>query len=46
MGRRPLDIEKVALGLILTDDQLKKKKLAKNILDIGYKNGVYPSSIH
>jgi fructose/tagatose bisphosphate aldolase len=46
MGRRPLDIEKVALGLILTDDQLKKKKLAKKILDIGYKNGVYPSSIH
>lgn len=46
MGRRPLDIEKIALDLILTDDVSKKKSLAKKILTVAYKRGVYPSSIH
>jgi fructose/tagatose bisphosphate aldolase len=46
MGRRPIDIEKIALDLIMTDEQGKKKQLAKKILDIAYKNGVYPASIH
>ena len=46
MGRRPLDIEKVAMDLILSDDLVTKKKLAKKILDIAYKKGIYPSSIH
>ncbi len=46
MGRRPLDIEKIAMDLILSDDSATKKKLAKKIMDIGYKKGVYPSSIH
>ena len=46
MGRRPLDIEKIAMDLIMSDDSATKKKLAKKIMDIGYKKGVYPSSIH
>ncbi|MDD4980752.1 MAG: class II fructose-bisphosphate aldolase [Candidatus Omnitrophica bacterium] len=46
MGRRPLDIEKIALDLIQSDDPLLKKKLAKKILDTAYKKGIYPSSIH
>jgi len=46
MGRRPLDIEKIAISLIMSDDALAKKKLAKKIFDIAYKKGIYPSSIH
>ncbi|MFH1355051.1 MAG: class II fructose-bisphosphate aldolase [Candidatus Omnitrophota bacterium] len=46
MGRRPLDVEKIIMELIMTDDIEVKKKLAKKIKDIAYKNGVYPSSIH
>ncbi len=46
MGRRPLDVEKIALDLVMNDDIEAKKKLAKKILDIAYKNGVYPASIH
>ncbi|MDP1853423.1 MAG: class II fructose-bisphosphate aldolase [Candidatus Omnitrophota bacterium] len=46
MGRRPLDIEKIALDLILTDDVSKKKSLAKKIFTVAYKKGLYPSSIH
>ncbi|MDD5432350.1 MAG: class II fructose-bisphosphate aldolase [Candidatus Omnitrophica bacterium] len=46
MGRRPLDVEKIAMDLIMTDDVAKKKALSKKILDIAYKNGVYPASIH
>jgi fructose/tagatose bisphosphate aldolase len=46
MGRRPLDIEKIAMDLILNDDLATKKKLAKKIFDIAYKKGIYPSSIH
>jgi fructose/tagatose bisphosphate aldolase len=46
MGRRPLDIEKFALELIMNDDLTTKKKLAKKILDLAYKKGIYLSSIH
>ncbi|HTY44533.1 MAG TPA: class II fructose-bisphosphate aldolase [Patescibacteria group bacterium] len=46
MGRRPQDIEKIALELINSDDAATKKTIAKKILDIAYKRGVYPSSIH
>jgi fructose/tagatose bisphosphate aldolase len=46
MGRRPLDIEKVTMDLIMTEDLAAKKKLAKKIFDIAYKKGIYPSSIH
>jgi len=46
MGRRPLDIDKIALEVIMSDDALMKRNLAKKILDIAYKKGIYPSSIH
>jgi fructose/tagatose bisphosphate aldolase len=46
MGRKPLDVEKFALDVIMTDDTAKKKPSAKRILDLAYKRGVYPASIH
>ena len=46
MGRRPFDIEGVAMELIASDDLALKKALAKKIWDIAYKKGVYPSSIN
>ena len=46
MGRRPIDVEKLAMDLIMSDDMKVKKDLGKKILDIAYKKGVYPSSIH
>jgi fructose/tagatose bisphosphate aldolase len=46
MGRRPLDIDKIVMDLIMGDDLITKKKLAKKIFDLAYKKGIYPSSIH
>ncbi len=46
MGRRPVDVEKIALELINTDDINVKRQLAKKIQDIAYKKGIYLSSIH
>jgi len=46
MGRKPLEIDKIVMDLVLTNDVVSKKKLAKKILDIAYKKGIYPSSIH
>ncbi|MEW6100689.1 MAG: class II fructose-bisphosphate aldolase [Candidatus Omnitrophota bacterium] len=46
MGRRPLDMDKVVMELILSDDKAVKEKVAKKILDTAYSKGIYPSSIH
>ena len=46
MGRKPVDVEKIVMDLIMTDDPAAKKELAKKILDMAYKKGIYPSSIH
>ncbi|MFA5100355.1 MAG: class II fructose-bisphosphate aldolase [Candidatus Omnitrophota bacterium] len=46
MGRRPVDVEKIVMDLIMTDDVNAKKELAKKIHDMAYKKGIYPSSIH
>ncbi|MCX5702937.1 MAG: class II fructose-bisphosphate aldolase [Candidatus Omnitrophica bacterium] len=46
MGRKPLDVEKIAMELIMSDDINTKKKLGKRIFDIAYKKGIYPLSIH
>ena len=43
---RTVDIDKIALDLIMSDDKEKKKILAKKILDMAYKKGIYPASIH
>jgi fructose/tagatose bisphosphate aldolase len=46
MGRRAIEIEDIAMKLINTDDSAAKKELSKKILDIAYKKGIYPASIH
>jgi fructose/tagatose bisphosphate aldolase len=46
MGRRPVDVEKIVMDLIMSDDVNVKKELAKKIHDMAYKKGIYPSSIH
>lgn len=46
MGRRPVDVEKLAMDLIMSDDMAVKKILAKKIFDLAYKKGIYPASIH
>jgi fructose/tagatose bisphosphate aldolase len=46
MGRRPVDIEKLVMDLVMTDDANAKKEIAKKIHDMAYKKGIYPSSIH
>ena len=46
MGRRPTDVEKIVMDLIMTDNADTKKELHKKILDMAYKKGVYPASIH
>jgi len=46
MGRRPQDIETSAMELIMSADAGAKKALAKKILGVAYKKGIYPSSIH
>jgi fructose/tagatose bisphosphate aldolase len=46
VGRKPLDIERIVLELIMSDDLALKKKLSKKISDTAYKNGIYLSSIH
>ncbi|PIQ88011.1 MAG: aldolase [Candidatus Omnitrophica bacterium CG11_big_fil_rev_8_21_14_0_20_43_6] len=45
MGRKPLEIDKIVTNLVMADDVLLKKKLAKKILDLAYQKGIYPSSI-
>jgi len=46
MGRRPVDVEKIAMELINSDDMSVKRSLAKKISDIAYKKNIYLSSIH
>lgn len=46
MGRRPTDMDNVILELVLTDDINTKRKVAKKILDLAYKGGIYPASIN
>jgi len=46
MGRKPVDIDKIVMELIMNDDAVSKKKTSKKIFDMAYKKGIYPSSIH
>ncbi len=46
MGRKPINVLKLAREMILTDDLATKGKIAKKIFDIAYKKGVYPASIN
>jgi fructose/tagatose bisphosphate aldolase len=46
MGRRPIDMDKLVLDIVLNPNIDEKKKVAKKITDMAYKNGIYPSSIN
>jgi len=46
MGRKSLSIDKLAMELVFSDDVSAKKELSKKILNLAYKKGIYPSSIH
>lgn len=46
MGRRPLDMDRFVLDLVMNDDASQKKELADKIKDMAYKKGVYPASIN
>ncbi len=46
MGRSPVDIERIAMDLIFSDEPTAKKQAAKKIWGIAYKKGIYLSSIH
>ncbi len=46
MGRKSLSIDKLAMELVFSDDAAAKNELSKKILNLAYKKGIYPSSIH
>ena len=46
MGRRTVDIARMAMDLIFNDEPAAKKQAAKKIRGIAYKKGIYLSSIH
>ncbi|MCX5695766.1 MAG: class II fructose-bisphosphate aldolase [Candidatus Omnitrophica bacterium] len=46
MGRKALSIDKIVKDLIFNDAVAAKKALAKKILGLAYKKGIYPASIH
>ena len=46
MGRKGVDVEKLALDLATSDDANLKKELAGKIIKLAYKKGIYLSSIH
>jgi len=46
MEKELLDIDKTITQLILTDDLIKKKQLAKNVFSFAHKKGIYSSSIY
>ncbi len=45
MGRM-IDVDKLALDLALNDNMPEKEALAKKIIALAYKRGIYPSSIN
>lgn len=46
MGRRAIDMDNIVLDLVLSNSMDEKKKIAKKITGMAYKNGIYPSSIN
>jgi len=46
MGKETVDVEKSAMKLVITDNVVEKKKLAKKIFDAASEQGIFPSSIH
>ena len=46
MGRKSFDVDKTVIELVMNDNVVKKRQLAKKIFDNAYEEGIYPSSIH
>jgi len=46
MGRRGIDIDRLALDLVLNDNMDEKKAIADKIKGIAYKKGIFPASIN
>ena len=46
MGRKALNIDKLVMDMVLTQDTAEKNKLSAKIRAMAYKKGIYPSSIH
>ncbi|MEI8175525.1 MAG: class II fructose-bisphosphate aldolase [Candidatus Omnitrophota bacterium] len=46
MGRRALEMDRLAQDLLLIDDLESKRRIAKKITDMAYQSGIYSSSIH
>lgn len=46
MGRRAIDMDKLALDLVMNDNMDEKKELAGKIKDMAYKKGIFPASIN
>src|SRR3989338_3672185 len=46
MGRRAIDMDNLVMELALAPNMDEKKRIAKKITNIAYKNGIYSSSIN
>jgi len=46
MERKSFDVDKTVNELVMNDDVVKKRQIAKKIFDTAYEEGIYPSSIH
>jgi fructose/tagatose bisphosphate aldolase len=46
MKRESFDVDETITELVMADDLAQKKQLAKNILDVAQKQGIYSSSIY
>lgn len=46
MERKSFDVDKTVNELVMNDNVVKKRQLAKKIFDNAYEKGIYPSSIH
>jgi len=46
MEKESFDIDKAITELVMTDDSVQKKKLAKTIFDVAHKQGIYSASIY
>jgi fructose/tagatose bisphosphate aldolase len=46
MERKSFDVDETVNELVMNDNVVKKRQLAKKIFDNAYEEGIYPSSIH
>ncbi len=46
MERKSFDVDKTVNELVMNENVVKKRELAKKIFDSAYEEGIYPSSIH